>query len=68
MTWDKFMPELHWKQPGFTYSDCGPFTKHQEKSQKFWGKDHLIYLYSNELEKACFPYDAAYSDILIVKI
>ena len=32
---DKFMPEVHFKQPGFTYSDCGPFTKNREKTQKF---------------------------------
>ena len=24
---DKFMPEMRLKQPGFTYSVCGPFTK-----------------------------------------
>ena len=24
---DKFMPEIHLKQPRFTYSACGPFTK-----------------------------------------
>ena len=24
---DTFMPEMHLKQPGFTYSACGPFTK-----------------------------------------
>ena len=24
---DKFMPEMHLKQPDFTYSVCGPFTK-----------------------------------------
>ena len=30
MTRDKFMPELHLKQPGFTYSACGPFNKHVE--------------------------------------
>ena len=24
---DKFVPEMHLKQPGFTYSACGPFTK-----------------------------------------
>ena len=24
---DKFMPEMHLKQPGFTYIACGPFTK-----------------------------------------
>ena len=27
---DKFMPEMHLKQPGFTYSACGPFTKNKE--------------------------------------
>ena len=35
LTEDKFMPELHLKQPGFTYSACGPFTKHCERIQKF---------------------------------
>ena len=24
---DKFMPEMHLRQPKFTYSVCGPFTK-----------------------------------------
>ena len=32
---DKFMPEMHLKQPGFTYSACGPFTKNKERIQKF---------------------------------
>ena len=27
---DKSMPEMHLKQPGFTYSTCGPFTKNKE--------------------------------------
>ena len=35
LTGDKFMPEMHWKQPGFTYSTCGPFTKNKEKIEKF---------------------------------
>ena len=30
---NKFMPEMHLKQPGFTYSACGPFTKNKEKIQ-----------------------------------
>ena len=34
LTGDKFMPELHLKQPGFTYGACGPFTKHREKIKK----------------------------------
>ena len=32
---DKFMPEMRLKQPGFTYSACGPFTKHKERIKKF---------------------------------
>ena len=32
---DKFMPVMHLKQPGFTYSACGPFTKNKERIQKF---------------------------------
>ena len=29
---DKFMPEMHLKQPGFTYSACGSFTENKEKN------------------------------------
>ena len=32
---DKFMPEMHLRQPGFTYSACGPFTKNKERIQTF---------------------------------
>ena len=32
---DKFMSEIHLKQPGFTYSACGPFTKNKERIEKF---------------------------------
>ena len=32
---DKFMPEMHLRQPQFTYSACGPFTKHKQRIQKF---------------------------------
>ena len=32
---DKFMPELHVRHPRFTYSACGPFTKHHDRIQKF---------------------------------
>ena len=31
---DKFMPEMHLRQPGFTYSPCGPFTKNKERITK----------------------------------
>ena len=59
---DKFMPEMHLKQPGFTYSACGPFTKHKEKYQKFKETGDAHYIYRNELDKACFQHDAAYAD------
>ena len=32
---DKFMPEMHLRQPQFTYSACRPFTKHKQRIQKF---------------------------------
>ena len=39
---DKFMPEMHLKQPGFTYSACGPFTKSVERIEKFMSLKVLI--------------------------
>ena len=62
MTEDKFMPELHLKQPWLTCSACGPFTKHCDRIKKFRETGNLKHLYRNELEKACLAYDAAYSD------
>ena len=59
---DKFMPEMHLRQPGFTYSACGPFTKHKQRIQKFMQTGDTNYIYRNELDKACFQHDAAYSD------
>ena len=32
---DKFIPEMHLKQPGFTYSACDPFTRNKEIIEKF---------------------------------
>ena len=31
LTGDKFMPEMHLKQPGFTYNACGLFTINKER-------------------------------------
>ena len=59
---DKFMPEIHLRQPQFTYSACGPFTKHKQRIQKFKETGDTNYIYKNELDKACFAHDAAYSD------
>ena len=50
---DKFMPEMHLRQPGFTYSACGPFDKNNERIQKFKQTGDSRYIYKNELDKAC---------------
>ena len=52
---DKFMPEMHLRQPQFVYSACGSFTRHKQT-----GDTH--YIYRNELDKACFQHDSAYAD------
>ena len=56
---DKFMSEMHLRQPGFTYSACGPFRKSQERIQKFKQTGDSKYIYRNELDKACFQHDMA---------
>ena len=35
LTGDKLISEMHLKQPGFTYSACGLFTKNKERIKKF---------------------------------
>ena len=57
---DKFMPEMHLKQPGFTYSACGPFTKKKERIEKFIQTGNTDFIYRNELDKTCFQHDMAY--------
>ena len=64
---DKCMPEMHLKQPGFTYSACGPFTKNKERIQKFKETGDTSYIYKNELDKACFQHDMAYRDFKYLK-
>ena len=59
---DKFMSEIHLRQPQFTYSACGPFTKHEQRIKKFKETGDTNYIYKNESDKACFVHDAAYSD------
>ena len=55
---DKFMPEMHLRQPQFLYSACVPFTRHKE----FKRTGDTRYIYRNELDKACFQHDSAYAD------
>ena len=54
LTGDKFMPEMHLKQSGFTYSACGPFTENKKRIQKFKETGKTKYIYRNDLDKACF--------------
>ena len=56
------MPEMHLKQPRFTYSVFGPFTKNKEKIQKLKETGDTNYIYWNELDKACFKHDMTYGD------
>ena len=57
---DKFMPEMHLKQPNFTYSACGPFTKYKARIEKFIQTGKTNFIYKNELDQACFQHDMAY--------
>ena len=66
---DRFIPEMHLRQPGrgalhagFTYSECGSFTKNKERIQRFKETGDTCYIYKNELDKACFQHDMAYGD------
>ena len=57
---DTFMPDMHLKQPGFTYIACCPFTINKEKIEKFMQTGNADFIYRNELDKACFQHDMAY--------
>ena len=59
---DKFMPEMHLRQPQFVYSASGPFTRHKERIKEFKRTGDTRYIYRNELEKACLQHDSAYAD------
>ena len=56
---DKCMPEMHIKQPGFTYSGCASFTKNKERIGKFMQTGNKDFIYKSELDKACFQHDMA---------
>ena len=49
---DKFMPEMHLKQPRFTCSACRPFIKNKERIKRY--NYSYKYIYQNELGKPCF--------------
>ena len=42
---DKFMAEMHLKQPAFTYSACDQFTKNKEGIEKFMKTGNTDFIY-----------------------
>ena len=54
------MPEMHLKQPRFTYSALGLFTKNKKRIQKFKETRDTSFINKNELDKACFQHNIAY--------
>ena len=57
---NKFKPEMHLKQPVFTYSACDPFTRNKERIEKFMQTSNTDFIYRNELDKVCFQHEMAY--------
>ena len=51
---DKFMPEMNLKQPGFTYSACGPFAKNKERIEKFMQTGNQILFIKMDLIRLAF--------------
>ena len=51
---DKFMPEMHLKQLGFTYSADGPFTKNIARIKKFKETGDTDYIIKMNLKKLVF--------------
>ena len=64
---DKFMPEMHLRQPEITYSAFEPFTKNKERIQKFKQTGDSRYTYRSELDKACFQHDMTYGEFKDLK-
>ena len=59
---EKFMSEMHLKQPGFTYIAFGAFAKNNKRIKQFKETGYSRYIYQKELEKYCFQHDVAYGD------
>ena len=59
---DKFVPEMHVRQSGFTYSICVPFTKNKKRIQKFKETVDSRFIYQNEQDKFCLQHGMASRD------
>ena len=63
------MPEAHLKALKVgTHSACGPFTRHNDRINKFIQTGDTNYIYKNELDKACFAHDVADRDFKDIKL
>ena len=62
LAWDKLMPEMHLRQPGFTYTACELLTKNKGRIKKFKETGDSKYIYQNKLDKACFQHDMGYEN------
>ena len=62
MAGDKCVPEQHLRQPGFTHSAYGSFSKPLQRIQKFIEIANLKNIYNIKLDKACFSHGTATSD------
>ena len=54
---DKLVPEIHLREPGFTYSACEPCTKNKERIQTFKETGDSQYIYQNKVDEACFQHE-----------
>ena len=52
VTGDRFMLEMHLKQPGFTYSACRLFIKKKERFEKFMQTGNTDFIYKNDIDRA----------------
>ena len=63
LTGDRFIPEMHLREPGFTYSgftNSRLFTKNKES--KNFKKGDSRHIYQNKLNRVCSQHDMTYGD------
>ena len=59
---DDCMPEMHlWDPKVKKYSDCGPFTRHQQRINDNMKDGKINHIAKNILDAACFQHDSAYA-------
>ena len=52
------IPEMHLKQPGFSWCACGSFTTSKERIERFLQKGNADYTCKDDFDKACFQHKA----------